>query len=247
MIVWAVLLLAAGIAVALCHLVVIGVVLFFFPAVAVHASVLQVTAVAVRFCLLLCAPEPTLLLCRIVIHVRLAPVVLPIVSILALVPLVTPHFIVEWAPDRLEVEHVKVRILLHLVQQVDRELLFEMGEGTQVAEVTRVYIVRPFVAELRFVLLRMVEGLDSVVRFVARLAIWAVARLCKLAHFAAVSAKGSSLILVVVVEALFLVVAVFLGARLCLEYSEVKQLHTLFVGRAGGEGSRAIGGRCFTQ
>jgi hypothetical protein len=118
-IVRAVLLLAAGVAVALCNLVVIRVVLFFFPAVAVHASVFQVAAVAVRLCLLLCAPEPTLLLRRIVIHVRLAPVVLPIVSVLTLVPLVAPHFVVERAPDRLEMEHVEVSILLHLVQQVN--------------------------------------------------------------------------------------------------------------------------------
>jgi uncharacterized membrane protein (UPF0182 family) len=97
--------------------------------------------------------------------------------------------------------------------------------------------VRPLVAELRFVLLGVVEGLDSVVRLVARVAVRAVARLCELAHFAAVSAKRSSLILVVMVEALFLVVAVLLGAWLCLEHSKVEQLHTLFMRGAGGEGS----------
>jgi hypothetical protein len=54
-------------------------------------------------------------------------------------------------------EHVKVGILLHLVQQVDRELLLLVGEGTQVSEVTRIYIMRPIFAKLRLILLRMIK------------------------------------------------------------------------------------------
>ena len=50
---------------------------------------------------------------------RLAPVVLPIVRVLTLITLVAPHLVVEWAPNRLEVEHVEVIVLLHAVEEVN--------------------------------------------------------------------------------------------------------------------------------
>ena len=114
-IVRAVLLLAFDSAIALLDLVMNWMILFFFPAVTVHASVLKVTAVAISFCLLLGAPELTLLFCGIIVDVRLASKVLPIMSVLTLVPLMAFYFVVERAPDCLEVEHVKVSILLHLM------------------------------------------------------------------------------------------------------------------------------------
>lgn len=106
---------AVGCLVALMHLVVIRVVLLFFPSVAVEAPVLEITTVTVGLRLLLCAPEAALLLRAVVIYVRLASVVLPIVRVLTLVTHVALHLVIERAPDRLKVEHVKVSILLHLV------------------------------------------------------------------------------------------------------------------------------------
>lgn len=88
---------------------------------------------------------------------RLASVVLPIVRVLTLVSLVALHLFIKRAPDCLKMEHVEVGILLHLVQQVDRELLLLVGEGTQVSEVTRIYIMRPIFAKLRLILLRMIK------------------------------------------------------------------------------------------
>ncbi len=91
-------------------------VLLFFPAMAVNTPVLQVAAITVGFSLLLRGPELTLLLRRVFIQVRLAPEVLPVVSILTLVTHVTTHLVVKRAPDSFEMEHIKVSILLHHVQ-----------------------------------------------------------------------------------------------------------------------------------
>ena len=116
MVVRTVLFLAVLGAVALMHLVVVRMVLLFFPAVAVDASILQITAVTVRLCLLFGAPEAALLLAGVLVLVGLAAVVLPVVRVLALVAHVALHLVVEGAPHRLEVEHVEVSVLLHAVQ-----------------------------------------------------------------------------------------------------------------------------------
>ena len=50
---------------------------------------------------------------------RLAPEVLPVVCVLALIALVAANLVVERTPDRLEVEHVEVVILLHAVEEVN--------------------------------------------------------------------------------------------------------------------------------
>ena len=106
---------AVGRLIALMNLVVIRMVLLFFPSVAVDAPVLEVATVTVGLCLLLCAPETALFFRAVVIDVRLPSVVLPIVRVFTLVTHVALHLVIERAPDRLKVEHVKVGILLHLV------------------------------------------------------------------------------------------------------------------------------------
>ena len=50
---------------------------------------------------------------------RLAPVILPVVRVLALIALVAAYLVVERTPDSLEVEHVEVVILLHAVEEVN--------------------------------------------------------------------------------------------------------------------------------
>ena len=105
-------------------------------------------------------------------------------GILALVSHVALHLVVEGAPDCLEVEHVEVGILLHLVQQVDRQLVLVVGKRTEVSKVTGVHVVRPLVAELGLVLLRVVEGLHAVVGLGTRVTQGTLARLSVLAHLA---------------------------------------------------------------
>ena len=143
------------------HLVVVRVVFFLLPAMAVDTAVFQVAAITVVPCLLLSAPEAALLLRGVLVLVRLAPEVLPIVRVFALVALMAPHFVVEGAPDCLEVEHVEVGVLLHAVQQVYREFVLAVGEGAQTAEVAALF--RAFRAKFGLVLLWVVERFDSVV------------------------------------------------------------------------------------
>ena len=105
-------------------------------------------------------------------------------GILTLVTHVALHLVVEGAPDCLEVEHVEVGVLIHLVQQIDRKFVFVVGKSTEVAEVTGVHIVRPLVAELGLILLWVVEGLHAVVSFWAQVTQGTLASLCKLTHLA---------------------------------------------------------------
>ena len=106
-------------AITLVNLVVIRVILLLLPAMAVYATILKVAAVAISFSLLFRAPETALFLARVLVKVRLTAVVLPVVRILALIAQMTLHLIVEGAPHSLEVEHVKVIVLVHAVKQID--------------------------------------------------------------------------------------------------------------------------------
>ena len=112
-------LLTAQTTIAFMHSIIFRMVLLLLPAVTVHATVLKVAAIAVSFSLLFGAPVAALLLARILVDVRLAAVVLPIMSVFALIAHVATHFIIEWAPNCLEMKHVEVIVLVHLVQQVD--------------------------------------------------------------------------------------------------------------------------------
>lgn len=152
---------------------------------------------------------------------RLAAVVLPVVSILALIALVSLDLVIEWAPDSLEVEHVEVGILLHPVEQISRQLLFIVSERAHVTEVARVHIVGPLVTELGLVFLGVVEGLDAVVGLGTGITIWAAATVSILAHLAAVGAQWTALVFAMVEEALLLVVATLTCARLRLENSQI--------------------------
>lgn len=223
---------AADVTVALADSEVVWMVLFLLPAVAVHAPVLQVAAIAVSLCLLLGRPESALLLVRVLIEMRLASVVLPIVCVLALVTHVAPQLVIERAPDSLEMEHVEVGILLHLVQKVDAKFVFTVSEGAQVSKVATLHSIGPALAELCLVLLRVVERLNAVVCFDTGVPVWALACLCKPAHLRRVGAQGPPSVLVVVVEALLLVVARFLSAHFRLEQPKVEKSDTF--GFCGG-------------
>ena len=114
-------------------------------------------------------------------------------------------------------EHVEVGIRLHLVEQINRQLLLSVSESTEVSKVTRFDTVRPLVTELGLILLGMVEGLHTVVGLGARVSLRAPRRFCEATHFRRVSPKWAPLILVVIVHAFLLVVATFFRARLGLE------------------------------
>ena len=95
--------------------VVIRMIFLLFPAMAIPTSILQLASIRVSLCLFLRIPELALLSAFIVKQVRLASEVLPVVRILTLVSLMFLVLVVERTPDCLEMEHVKVRVLLHFV------------------------------------------------------------------------------------------------------------------------------------
>ena len=72
----------------------------------------------------------TLLPRRILVDVRLAAEVLPVVGVLTFITHVTPHLVVERAPNSLEVEHIEVIVLLHFMKKVNRQLFFKVSKGT---------------------------------------------------------------------------------------------------------------------
>ena len=124
------LLLALRCAVTLMDFVVVWVVLFLLPAVAVNTAILEVAAISIDPCFFLGGPKVALLPGRILVDVRLAAEVLPVVGILTLITHVAPHLVVERAPDSLEVKHVEVIVLLHFMKKVNRELFFVVSKGT---------------------------------------------------------------------------------------------------------------------
>ena len=95
--------------------VIVRMVFLFFPTMTIFTSVFQLTSIEICFSLFFCVPELALLSAFILKKMWLASEVLPVVRILALIPLMALVLIVERAPNCLEVEHIKVRVLFHLV------------------------------------------------------------------------------------------------------------------------------------
>ena len=81
----------------------------------------------------------------------------------------------------------------------------------------------------------MVEGLNSVVRLRAGVPLRTLACLRVAAHFRRIGAEWPPPVLVMIVEALLLVVAVFFDTGLSFEYSQVEERHAVPVA------SRAVG------
>lgn len=113
---------------------------------------------------------------------RFAPEILPIVSILTFVSHVTTHLVIKRAPDSFEMEHIKVSILLHLVQQINRKFVLAVSEGAQISKVTVFHTMRVAIAELGLVLFRMIKRLDAVVSLHACVTARTFACLCILTH-----------------------------------------------------------------
>lgn len=221
---------------ALLSLIVQVVVLFLLPPMAAAASVLQLATVGVSLRLVSGVPEPALRRAIVFVDVRLAAKVLPVVGIHALVSNVASWRCREGAPYRLEVEEVEVRVPVHLMEHVDAEFLFAVCKGAQFTEFALAHARRERLAELRLVLLRMVELLDSVVR------VWTVVIERALVlpvwtDFGRVPSKRAPSILLMVVYTPLQIVPRRIRARLGLEDLEIKKSHPFGVGTAAGAGS----------
>lgn len=141
-------------------LVIGGVVLKFFPAVAGPAAVLQATAVLVGFDILLSFPGDTLR-GQVLEPKGRPPEVLPVVRVDALIALVV--FVREGAPHSLKVKQVEVNVDLHAIEHSDGEFRLVVGEGADVAVLTVGNLVWVCGAELSFVLFGVVKVLHPVV------------------------------------------------------------------------------------
>jgi hypothetical protein len=105
-----------------------GMVLEFFPAVAVGAAVLRLAAILVGACVLLL---PSLALGVDIVKLLWRPsIVLPVVRVHTLIPLVL--LVRHRTPNSFEMKHVKIHVSFHFVEHIDRQLTFMMCEGTQV-------------------------------------------------------------------------------------------------------------------
>ena len=118
-IVWTVFFAAIRRVVACVDSVVVRMILLLLPAMAVETAVLQVAPIAVSLRLFFGAPEAALFSRGVLVDVWASPKVLPVVGIFTFVTHVTAHLVIERTPGRLEVEHVKVGIPLHLVEQIN--------------------------------------------------------------------------------------------------------------------------------
>ena len=98
------------------QLVVLGMILLLLPTVALLAPVLVGTSIFVVVYELAGSPVEALIL-RVYVELGLSSEVLPIMRVDTLVPLMIV-FIVG-TPNSLEVEHVEVRVLLQLINELD--------------------------------------------------------------------------------------------------------------------------------
>lgn len=118
--------------------------------------------------------------------------------------------VVPRAPLSLKIEHVELCIFgLVQVQQLDRDLVFGVGKGTQLAVDAIHHVIWVGLAKFTFVFFWMIKFLDPVVSLVAGLALRAreicVKALDLVAHLAGVASERPAPVLlgIVVVEALF--------------------------------------------
>jgi hypothetical protein len=85
-------------------------VLLFFPAVAVAATVLQFAAILVRLGVFFCLPVLALVFI-VLVNMWLPSEVLPVVCVNAYVTLML--LVTKWTPHSLEMKHIEIRIMLH--------------------------------------------------------------------------------------------------------------------------------------
>lgn len=205
-------------------LVVPGVVLQLLPAVAVLAGKLVLAPVAVVDDVVVGLPVRAGN--RVIeIDVRLSPVVLPVMRVDAEGLIVLRQ--IEGAPNGFEVEHVEVIVVLEVVDQLDDDIVFAVREAAVSAIVAVLDVVRVVGAELSLVLIRLVELLHSVMRFLALIAVRAGHLLLDvLAEIRGVKGPGSLPVLVrVIVGAVLVVVRLSELAGLGLEKLQVQVLN----------------------
>jgi len=139
---------------------VLGVVLLLLPAMREDALVLLWTPRPVGIDELMRTPIGALFL-SIVEQLRFPPVILPIMRVNACHPVVL--LLRVGAPHRLEVEQIKVHIVVELFDQLHRDLGLRVGEAAVVSVLAVASLVYVGLTEFGLVLVRVIELLHAVV------------------------------------------------------------------------------------
>ena len=199
-------------------------ILLLFPTMTLQASILVWTTIFVVVNELSRTPICTLVL---LVNVKLgfSSKILPVVSKDTLVPLMVV-FVIR-TPDSLEVKHVEVRVLIKFIDEFNWYLWFTMCKRTIVTILAFPCSIDIGCTKLCLVLIRMIELFHSVVSFLAFVAFRAISSSGNMmTHFWLITAKGSSLILflIVIVWTPFKVVAVWINlARCYFEKCQIKK------------------------
>lgn len=153
------------------NFVVLRMIFLFFPAMRMFTPVFCFATIRIGLDEVLGLPIRTLFLV-VLIDMGFPPEVLPIVCVDTLLSIV--RSVAVRAPDGLEVEHVEVRVLVELVEEVYSYLCLGMGEGAHVAVVAGFQTLGVGRAELQLVLLRVVELFHTVVAELATVSLLAL-------------------------------------------------------------------------
>ena len=215
------------------HFIVKRMIFLLFPSVRKLASILVLTPICIRLNKVLSFPLRALLF-FVVEKMRFSSKVLPIMSVYTSISRMIGVTI--WAPYSLEVEHVKVRIFLKLVEQVYSHLFFSMSKSTHISIVTGLDLVWVGRAELNFVFLRMIELFNSIMRSKAAIAHRTFEVSCTIDHiradFTCVGTKrSSSILLSLMIEETFLrIMLIWNLALLSLEVVEINVADDIITG-----------------
>ncbi len=106
------------------------VVLLLFPAMAVRAEVLTRTSVLVVLNEVRHMPVLAFF-CRVIEEMGFSSEILPIMSIYTLAPRMNMLLVRVGAPDGLEVEDIKVIVFLHLIEEVNPQLVLAVGKRAE--------------------------------------------------------------------------------------------------------------------
>jgi hypothetical protein len=149
---------------ALIELVVFRVVLKLFPSMRMITSVLILAPISVIAYILLRTPV-TALLFSIIIQLWLPSKILPVMCINTLITLVF-CFIVR-TPNSLKMEHIEVRVVRELVNQLNWNFWFRMRKWAVIAIFTLSSLFYKRSTKLGFIFIRMIEFLNTIMSLFA--------------------------------------------------------------------------------
>ena len=144
-------------------------ILLFFPPVRISA--VKAIRASIKIHVNYFGEIPAGTLCFLVaINMQSSTEVLPIMSIHTLISSVICF--VKRTPNRLVVEHVKIRVSFHLVQQINFDIAFRMCKATTLSIFAVSNAVRVRCTKFRFILCSVIELFDPIMCIWTAVSIW---------------------------------------------------------------------------